>query len=182
MKVAVYIGHTPTGDKGAYSPFLKKTEYEYNLLVANELEKLNPELYDVFSHSTQNYYKRQEKMAKNVKGKYEVVLELHFNAAGETANGTEMLYFYSSRKGKKLAKILSKNISEKFSTKLRGEEGSKALINKNDRGYWFVKMAEPVAIIVEPFFGSNKESLKFKNPKDLADVIDRSIVEYIALV
>lgn len=177
MKVAVYIGHTPKGDKGAYSEHLKLSEYDYNIQVGQELEKINPELYDIFSHSKQDYYQRQVDMGQKTKN-YDVVLELHFNAAGVTANGTEMLYFYSSKKGKELARILSKNVSKRFCTSLRGVEGTKALINKNDRGYWFVKLAHPVAIIVEPFFGSNTESLKFSNPKDLALEIDRAIVEY----
>lgn len=177
MKVAIYVGHTPKGDKGAYSKHLGLSEYDYNIKVANELKAINVNLYDIFTHTIQNYYDRQVHMAKTTKP-YDVVIELHFNAAGETANGTESLYFYSSKKGKELSRILSKNVSEKFGTKIRGVEGTKALVNKNDRGYWFVKLSTPVAVIFEPFFGSNEESLKFSNPRDLAEVIDKSIVEY----
>lgn len=177
MKVAVYIGHTPKGDKGAHSKHLGLSEYDYNIKVGQELSKLDSTTYDIFSHTIQDYYSRQVSMAEKVKN-YDVVIELHFNAAGETANGTEMLHFYNSKNGKQLSKILAKNVSEKFGTKLRGVEGAKALVNKNDRGYWFVKLPKPVAVIFEPFFGSNEEALKFKNPKDLAQVIHQSIGEY----
>lgn len=176
-KIAIYIGHTPKGDKGAFSKHLNLSEYDYNLKVATELEKLNPNNYDIFSHTIQDYYSRQVAMADKTKN-YNVVLELHFNSAGETANGTENLYFYNSKNGKRLSEILSNRISEKFCTKLRGVNGTKALINKSDRGYWFVRLSKPVAVIVEPFFGSNEEALKFKNPKDLAQVINESLVEF----
>lgn len=173
MKVAVYIGHTPKADKGAYSEHLKLSEYDYNLKVAKELEVLDKNTYKIFSHSIQDYYSRQVAMAENTKN-YDVVIELHFNAASKTANGTESLYYFSSKKGKELASILSKNVQKRFCTTLRGVEGTKALLNKNDRGFWFVRLSKPIAVIFEPFFGSNEESLKFQDPKQLAQVIHES--------
>lgn len=178
-KVAVYIGHTRKGDKGAYSEHLKASEFEYNERLAKSLKKLNPDRYDIFEHTIQTYYNRQVRMSKQV-SLYPVVMELHFNSATPQANGTETLHYFNSKKGMQLSKILTKNVVEKYGTKSRGVDGSKALVNKNDRGYWFVYLPKPVAVIFEPFFGSNEESLKFTDTDELARVIDKSYDEYFS--
>lgn len=177
-KIAIYIGHTRKGDKGAYSEVLGMTEFEYNEKVAEELKKLNPDRYDIFEHSIQNYYDRQKKMAENVRD-YLAVIELHFNSFTPKANGTESLYYFNSKLGKILAQELSQGVVRCFGTTLRGDFGAKAIVNKKDRGYWFVYLSKPVAVIFEPFFGSNEEAKKFTNYVDVAKSIDESIDKYL---
>lgn len=164
MKVAVIVGHTIGADKGAYSTYLKKSEQPYNLEVANALKACAPDKYDVFTHKLQSYYDRQKFMADVLnKGKYDLVIELHFNAASPAANGTECLYYFGSAKGKKAAQTIAQGLAYAFDTSLRGDKGGRALANKADRGYWFVYLPKAPAVIIEPFFGSNPEADKFKD-------------------
>jgi N-acetylmuramoyl-L-alanine amidase len=170
-KIAVVVGHTNRRDKGAFSPFLLQFEYAYNLQVALQLKSLAPDLYDVHTHSVQEYYKRQVAMsAKLNAGGYRLAVELHFNAASSpTANGTYCLYWYGSKAGK--AQNLSEGISTMFRTKLRAVGGAQALVNEHDRGYWFTALTNMPAIIVEPFFGSNEEALRFQDPQKYVCVL-----------
>lgn len=178
MKVLLVVGHTGV-DKGAYSKYLEKSEYDYNKELALEIMKLDGEdgiHYDMYEHSIRNYYNRQRKLAEYAnKKKYDLILELHFNGATPSANGTECLHYFSSEKGKMYSKQISNSISKHYGTTIRGVEGSKAVVNKFDRGYWFVRLLKAVAVIVEPFFGSNKESLQFKDTKEYACVLHESI-------
>lgn len=162
MKVAVIVGHTIGADKGAYSAYLKKSEQPYNTEVANALKACAPNMYDVYTHKLQSYYERQKFIAGVLnKQNYDLVIELHFNAASPAANGTECLYYFSSTKGKKAAQTIAAGLAYTFDTTVRGDKGARALSNKDDRGYWFVYLPKAPAIIVEPFFGSNPEALKF---------------------
>lgn len=184
-RVALVVGHTttPKGDKGAYSDTLKTSESDYWLDVALRLEKLGNvkvEIYHLFTHSIQNYYNRQKALADKINGSgivYDVILELHFNAASPLANGTECLYWFGSKKGKQIAQQLSAYVSKVYGTTLRGDKGSRALVNKNDRGYWFTYLVKYPAVITEFFFGSNRsEALKFEDRQKMANTLNAAIL------
>lgn len=175
-KVAVVVGHT-AGSKGAKSPYLPD-EYDFNLEVANKLKKHNCN-YDVYTHRTYSvgYYNMWKETANKINSKdYDLVIELHYNAASPKAHGTETLYYFNSKKGKAYAQIFSETISEDFGTKLRGIQGAKPLVNKNDRGFYAVYLPKPPALIVEPFFGSNEEeSVLFKDTDKYAESLHKAI-------
>lgn len=179
-KIAIVIGHTSGRDKGAFSEALGMSEFEYNFKLADELKKLAPNVFDVYSSDIQNYYNRQVYLANLINPqKYDLVIELHFNSFNDTSNGTEVLYYHDSKRGKEYAKIVSKHISELYGTKLRNSDGTKEIATKNDRGYWFLKLQSSVALLIEPFFGSNPiESKKFENIEDLACVIFTAINKF----
>lgn len=183
IKVALVPGHTGNGDKGAYSDTLNVSEYDYWFDVAKRIEALGNvqvDIYDMYTHKTQPYYERQKQLADKINNSgivYDVVLELHFNAASPTANGTECLYWFGSKKGMEIAKQISKFVSNVYGTKLRGVDGSKALVNKNDRGYWFTYLIKYPAVITELFFGSNsEESKKFEDRQKTACTLHNAIM------
>lgn len=172
-KIAIVVGHTNRRDKGAFSPYLLQSEQPYNLQVALQLKSLAPNLYDVHTHSVQDYYKRQTAMAAKLNvGKYRLAIELHFNAASSpTANGTYCLYWYGSKVGKHVAESISQDIAKRFKTTLRAVNGAQALVNEHDRGYWFTALTNMPAVIVEPFFGSNSEARMFMDTKEYVYVL-----------
>lgn len=183
LKIALVVGHTGNGDKGAYSETLKVSEYDYWVDVAKRVEALgNVEVhvYDVYTHTIQSYYERQKALADKINKSgvvYDAILELHFNAASPLANGTECLYWFGSKKGLSIAKQLSKFVSNTYGTTLRGVEGSRALVNKNDRGYWFTYLTKYPAVITEFFFGSNKEeATKFSDRGKMACTLHGAIM------
>ncbi|WP_322970321.1 N-acetylmuramoyl-L-alanine amidase [Faecalibacter sp. LW9] len=176
-KFALVIGHTKSKDKGAFSETLGLSEYDYNLMVAKELKALCPEMFDIYTHEVQDYYQRQKGLAYKVNQKnYDAVFELHFNAASPLANGTECCHYFNSKKGKAIAELISKEVSLYYKTTLRGVNGAKALVNKQDRGYWFTYLPKAPAVIIEPFFGSNPSEAKlFKDVNLYAHVLYSAI-------
>lgn len=173
MKIAVVVGHTSGRDGGAFSPTLNLTEFNYNIQVANELKKLSPQTFDIYTSDIQDYYKRQQSLAKEINSKsYDLVLELHFNSFSETSTGVETLYYYSNKKAKEWGQIISKEIGDNYKMKLRGNNGVVAISKKGERGYWFFASHKHLCLLVEPFFGSNPTDCeKFKDPKQYACVL-----------
>lgn len=157
-QVAIVIGHTEK-KPGACSPHGIPCEWQFNNKVAEYLK----DIADVYYNDTykRGYRSMVARTAKRInKEDYLLVIELHYNAASPSANGTECLYYYANETGKKLAQLYSKMVSDKFGTKIRGNKGAKALVNKGDRGFYAVAYPDPTAIMPEPFFGSNKEDAK----------------------
>lgn len=179
-KVAIVVGHT-SGSKGAQSPYLP-AEYDYNLEVANELKKLYTG-YDIYTHRTYSvgYYNMWKETAAKLNAKdYDLVIELHYNAASPKAHGTETLHYFNSKKGKAYAEIFSDVISKDFGTTKRGINGGKPLVNSNDRGYYAVYLPKAPALIVEPFFGSNEEESKmFRDTTKYAQSLHKAIQKSI---
>lgn len=155
MKIAFVIGHHKLS-KGAFSKYLNKYEYDLYKGFECELSKYG----DVFYHNSliPSYTARQKAMSKRTK-QYDLVFELHFNAANGLANGCEALYYFENKKTKHIARNFCKEYTRLTGTKNRGE---KALYNKNQRGFGFVFHQKTDAIILEPFFGDNhSDCLKF---------------------
>ena len=171
-KVAFVIGHT-SKDKGAYSNFLKISEWD---MFKNFSEGFLQEVGDIFFHNPNiSYYtKRQEETAAKTKD-YEIVFELHFNAASPSAEGCEALYYHGNEKAKALCNKFCSLMESKMQMKNRGAKALKPKgINgkdENDRGFGFVSKQKPTAIILEPFFSSNPSDCDKFSPSIYKSVI-----------
>ena len=149
MKTAFIIGHTPYS-KGAFSNYFNDYEFNFWSSFIPKFEDIG----DVFIHDNKlGYTSRQKEMAKKTRN-YDLVLELHFNAANELANGCEALYYYRNEKSRKLCEVFCSDFTQRTGIKNRG---AKRLVDASDRGYGFVYNQKPAAIILEPFFGDNKK-------------------------
>ena len=106
---------------------------------------------------------------------FDLVIELHFNAATPQANGCETLYYFNSAKGRQFAKLFSETVNNLTGIKLRNN-GLKALVNKKDRGFASVFYPKAPTILIEPFFGSNESDCeKIKNARNMALIIEEFI-------
>lgn len=173
-KVAIVVGHTKL-KPGACSPYGIPCENIFNSEIARYLECIaDIYYYDSYNLGYTSMVKRNA--AKINKKDYGLVIELHYNAATPQAHGCETLYYYSNREGKEIAEKFSEAISKEFNVKNRG---AKALVNKKDRGFAAVYYTKPTTILLEPFFGSNKEdSSKFKGKEfKYAQLIKKLIKE-----
>lgn len=98
---------------------------------------------------------------------FDLVIELHLNAADETANGAEVLY--KSSNGKKYAEKVQKQLATLF--KDRG-------IKKRDDLY-ILNGTKPTAILIETFFCTNKGDYKkakgLKNRKKIAKLVANGV-------
>ena len=132
----------------------------------------------VFHHNSyiKSYTQRIKFTAKKLDD-FDLVIECHFNAASELANGCETLYYFASKKGKVYARLFSEIAHKTTGIKLRNN-GLKALVSKRDRGFQAVYQPKPPTILIEPFFGSNKSDCqKIRNPENVAFIINEFLYE-----
>jgi N-acetylmuramoyl-L-alanine amidase len=109
-----------------------------------------------------------------------VNIELHFNAAGPNATGSETLYARGSKAGRGLAQCMQESMVEAMGTKDRGAKD----IPQNGRGG--ASLWNPIApsILVEPFFGTSEtDRAKVKNlgSSMFAVMFLRGVNNYLAL-
>lgn len=166
-KFAVIVGHTKDS-QGANSPYGIPSEYHFN----SEVAKYLTDIADIYYYDTYKggYSAMVRRLYNHInQHDYDLTIELHYNAAGALAHGTEVLYYANNRKGLKLAENLSSLISSKFGTKDRGAKGR----GKSDRGGYALYAGKATALLLEPFFGTNKDDVnKFKGQeKKYAGVI-----------
>jgi N-acetylmuramoyl-L-alanine amidase len=174
--VAIVIGHTKLRP-GACSKYGIPCEWTYNNKVASYLK----DIADVYHYGSYNagYKSMVRSMANKLNKKnYKLVIELHYNAASPSANGTECFYYYSNKKGKEIAENYCKRFTELFGTKNRG---AKAMTGKKQRGFWALYYPKATAILPEPFFGSNKSDCNKVEGKEMqyADMLRELIRESI---
>ena len=149
MKIAFIVGHTPYS-KGAYSDYFNSSEWD----LFNSYFDWFKEVGDVFIHDNNlGYTSRQKEMATKTR-EYDLVFELHFNASNGKAKGCEALHYHRNETARKICFAFCEKYTELTGAKNRG---TKALNDGSDRGFGFVYYQKPTAIILEPFFGDNKE-------------------------
>lgn len=159
MRIALTVGHSLLKN-GNYTSADGKSyggcnEYKYNKTfskqVANALKKNGHTVTRIVCPEKQFTSFTQEKAYKlNIinSGDYDLVIELHLNAASPSANGTEVLY--KSNTGKKYANAVQKQLATVF----------------NDRGtkqrtdLYILNGTKPPAILLETFFCTSASDYK----------------------
>lgn len=152
---AICIGHSRPGDQGAHS-LDHVSEWEYNRplgrLVADRLRSLGhtATLHDRYQGAS--YGSAINWLAERLREQgADCAIELHFNAAGPSAEGHEYLYWHASARGEALARQLA--LYHPLRNTPRGDDGVKPLAG--DRGSGFLSKTHCPAVICEPFFGTN---------------------------
>lgn len=158
MKTAIIIGHTKLRP-GAYSPYLNINEWTLNKRIAECLSDLAT-IYTYDSYHL-GYTRMVKRMASRINTKnYDLVLELHFNAADSPkANGCEALYYFKNQSARDLGEYFCELMEVRMGIKNRF---SKPLYSKKQRGFAALYYPEPTTLILEPFFGTNaKDCARF---------------------
>jgi N-acetylmuramoyl-L-alanine amidase len=183
--VAVCVGHSRKGDNGALNTN-GVSEHQFNrkvgqltCAVLNE-RGYNAILFDSYSgsgySSAMSWVGQQCKLNKAV-----CAVELHFNSAGPFAEGHEWLYWGRSTNSKRLAECFNNAFSKSFpQATVRGAKP----IGSSDRGSLFLRLTPCPAIILEPFFGSNKDETVFytNNQTALAHCYADALAAYLQTV
>ena len=159
LNVAICVGHSLKGDKGAVSCG-QINEWTYNKKVAEYLKSDLQEygiasfVVDTYGGTYGSYTSAINWLVKHLKEqKASVAIELHFNAAAnDKANGMEMLHWHTSRIGLSLAEYVLQGCRRYFP--LARNRGVKGLA-KGARGATFLRTTHCPAVITEPFFGTN---------------------------
>lgn len=179
MRILLTVGHSKLKNKSITSAdgtkFGGGNEYKYckslSKYVKNALEANGHEVDRIVCPERQFSKFAEEKtykLAIEHATSYDLVMELHLNAAGtKTAEGCEVLY--KSAKGKRYADNIQKQLAKVFK-----DRGTK----KRDDLYMLNK-TKAVALILEPFFCTNpkewKYAKKLKNKKKIAKLIANGI-------
>jgi N-acetylmuramoyl-L-alanine amidase len=179
--IAICIGHSrrigSRYDGGAWSDSLQINERDFNLKVADKLQKLLGEkkiASKIFSEYNGNGYGTAKfEVANKIRmARATFAIELHFNSASPEANGHEWLYWHSSLLGKRIAQKFEDAFSKLFpNIKARGIKA----IQKQDRGGKFLELTHCPAVILEPFFGSNVQDCSKINVERIAEAYAKAI-------
>ena len=157
MKILVMAGHTASGNLGCGA--------EGHIDESNETRKVAPKVVEYLKQlgedatyikldkaSTSEYLYEQVKLA-NSKGKFDCMVQIHFNAGSSDPNsnttGTET--YYRSDAGK----VFSDRVNAKLSTlfKDRGSKGSKPNL------YWLKNTTSP-AVLIEICFVDDADDVR----------------------
>lgn len=148
-KCVVAIGHQPSGDMGAVSPDGTTREWPYN----NDIARILPLLTTKAEVVVVTRKSLAELPGQINALKPDFCVELHFNAHDSTsANGTETLFWASSRLGNRLAETFQAHMLKAL--KLRNR-GTKAVGSERERGGTFLRRTACPAALVEPGFMSS---------------------------
>lgn len=149
MKTVLIIGHNAR-DKGAYSPYLKMSEYDYWGEVVKGLDV------PVLRRNANRGYglEMREMLSRLEQIDYDIAIELHFNSAISNANGAEVLIY----KGNKKAKILAQNLLDRLVDKGHRDRGIIEVSHERERnGAYGICNSKGYYLLIEPFFGSNEK-------------------------
>lgn len=178
MKIALTVGHSllkngnyTSADGKAYGGC---NEYKwckaFSKQVASALKKNGHTVKRIVCPEkkfTSSIQEKTYKLNKINSGNYDLVIELHLNAAPPSAKGTEVLY--KSSAGKNYAEKVQKQLASVFA-----DRGIKLRDN-----LYILNGTKPPAILVETFFCTNKNDYKkakgLKNRKKLAKLLAKGI-------
>jgi N-acetylmuramoyl-L-alanine amidase len=182
MKVAICVGHSRRGDRGAISVG-GVAEWSYNnevaKLIKSKLDEQHIDAVVINAYDANSYGRAMGWVATRLQElRCTVAVELHFNCAdAKAANGHEWLYYEYSGKSKALAQNIHHAAEENWKLKSRGLKP----IDASDRGAGFLTQTHCPAVICEPFFGSNAADWKYAkvNQELLATTITSGIYTWI---
>lgn len=157
-KLAVIVGHNDFAEGAFAANPLANSEFDYNNVVANKMAQASPEYnFDVKvinrlrSTSARREIKAAYRKADNWGA--EVIVELHFNAAADgSANGTETLV-----RDRSDARVVAKAVQTEMVETLQLHNRGIKVRGPSDRGGISLHASEAVSVLVEPFFGSNRD-------------------------
>lgn len=147
---ALVIGHKKN------SPGHKNTdkdisEFDFNDELARRIEK------KVEKALVQRVYRRTVKQLPDDVNQLgpDFVVSLHCNAFNKKVTGTEMLYYYKSDLGRRMAEIMQNRLVEHLRLEDRGIKPK----TSEDRGGFMLKFTKAPCVIAEPFFLDNNDDL-----------------------
>lgn len=176
-KILLLPGHngmmgSGTGDNGAVHPTLSKLWSQEDGL-GSEFEIVKHVVTEVYKRCTDIPNTRVVLSHRGLeKGSYgmlpgeinqinpDIIIEVHLNSVGnDTVDGSEVLYWNTSKTGKNIASIIQKHLVLELKLNDRGLKA----IKLEDRGANLLRKTKAPAVIVEGFFIS---ALKSKEDRD----------------
>jgi len=191
-KLSIVVGHNSVAP-GANTYYMGHTISEnafYKIEVVPEIERLFDEINHAHISDIKFFYRhfqgkrRYKREMREVYGRVnqwdpDANIELHFNAAGQDATGTETLHA-GTKNGKMLASACQESMVATLGLRDRGLKKRKA----SQRGGPSLWLPKAPSVILEPFFGTNAKDVKViqaKGPAAIARAILTAANNYLAL-
>jgi len=176
MKVALVVGHKESSP-GACNSTCNICEFEFNDKLVQKIDCLVDERCAT-EIVYRNSYRALPDRINNLNPDF--VVCFHANSFNTKVVGAETLYYYKSKKGKKIAEIFQKGFVNTLKLRDRGIRAK----SSEQRGGYVLKYTNAPCVLVEPFFIDNDEECKrmSKDWKKLASVCRDSIYEVIEKV
>lgn len=179
-KVALIIGHSEN-KQGAENKNLEVSEFMFNeplaYLIAEELRCRHIDPVVIYRGGSYS-----ELPGKVNSTKASIAISLHCNAFNKKQNGTETLFYASSKQGKRLAGLLQNEIVKCLHLHDRGLKPCNVAHKgkAGDRGGHLLKYTSMPCVITEPFFIDCDKSLKLaqKNINELVYAYCNAIERY----
>ncbi|CAH0543034.1 N-acetylmuramoyl-L-alanine amidase [Vibrio marisflavi] len=151
--VCIVVGHSAQ-DGGAFNENKQIGEYEYNnpLATAIAMRLHAREVRPIIM-----YRDTYGQLASDInKTDADYCISLHCNASSNfDVKGQETLHWHTSKRSQQLAKHIQKNVFHLMNERDRGLKP----IDQGERGWPLLKGTKMPAVIIEPFFISNDQSL-----------------------
>jgi N-acetylmuramoyl-L-alanine amidase len=195
MKILLDIGHggsrkSTTGkiirDFGAVNQNYKTDEFHWNEnfvknYLIREFEKNGLEYKIILRKTgTEELISDLNKAAE----KDDIILSFHLNSDVK-ASGTEVLYWETSMKGKKLAALIQKNLTDVLKLPDRGIKGRRKPLNSKDalnqRGWNMFRNTKVPFVMLESFFITNNKDLETgnKNITEMAKAVTNAVLKFM---
>lgn len=177
-KIALVIGHNARS-KGATRVTDGKAEYDWNGQLAEAIRALAPDRYVIIRRPAGLSYTAEVRAAYGAVDAAGVAgsVELHFNAAADaSATGTETLTS-GSPGSVRLADQVQHHMVRALGLRNRGVK----VRSRSDRGGESLFAGRPPAVLIEPYFGSNRGDCAAadRNFVALAAAIDTACVAFL---
>lgn len=158
MKITLVVGHKKESP-GACNQTNNVCEWEFNDKLAHDIAVITDDrckIEIVYRDRYRDLPKKINALNPNF------VVCLHANASfNGTISGSETLFYYKSRRGKKMATIFQKKLVAALCLRDRGIKGK----SSEQRGGFVLRETKVPCILLEPFF--------IDNDNDYRKVIDR---------
>ena len=168
--LCISAGH---GGRDPGAIFNGYTEKDLNLVVAKRVAFLLSDLKPDMIRTDDSYAKTLTARALSIAGRYEYCLDIHFNAAGGRGSGVEAYHSIFSKRGKRLAGEITKELSHATKLPIRNPyPGGRKSIHGNYDYYAMHRLTgSTTTIIVEGLFIDNQLDITRLNVDKIATAI-----------
>ncbi len=170
--IALVIGHDSI-KQGAYGN-AGMSEFNFNTDLINSMELPPQHTYYILYRDEyiNGYTSQMNDLHERIDNlNCDISIEFHFNGSSNPdVNGNEVLYY--SQGGKEIASLLDSSLD-----RLPNRDRGIKQLSSSDNGYSFVSKGASLAIIAEPFFGSNQSD--YMNGGEYRDLLKEAYYDFL---
>jgi len=170
--IALVIGHDSI-KQGAYGN-AGMSEFNFNTDLINSMELPPQHTYYILYRDEyiNGYTSQMNDLHERIDSlNCDISIEFHFNGSSNPdVNGNEVLYY--SQGGKEIASLLDSSLD-----RLPNRDRGIKQLSSSDNGYSFVSKGASLAIIAEPFFGSNQSD--YMNGGEYRDLLKEAYYDFL---